>query len=105
MQWFLNLKISRKLILSSSLMLAMTAALGLFAIAQLRTVNTSTEDVVLNWMPSAVLSSAINTDTSDFRILALQHVASLDTTTTTEIDKKSMPSAPASKPSAPPTSS
>jgi methyl-accepting chemotaxis protein len=88
MQWFLNLKISRKLILSSALILAMTAALGLFAIVQLRAVNASTEDVVLNWMPSAILSSAINTDTSDFRILELQHVSSFDAAAIPVIDKK-----------------
>ena len=88
MQWFLNLKISRKLILNSALILAMTVALGLFAIAQLGTVNESTKDVVLNWMPSAVLTSAMDTDTSDFRILELQHVMSLDDKAMAAIDKK-----------------
>ncbi|WP_426193184.1 methyl-accepting chemotaxis protein [Massilia sp. DWR3-1-1] len=88
MQWFLNLKISRKLILNSSLILAMTAALGLFAIVQLRAVNASTEDVVNNSMPSAILSSAINTDTSNFRILELQHVSSFDAAAIPVIDKK-----------------
>ena len=88
MQWFLNLKISRKLVFSSALLLAMMAALGLFAIAQLRSLNASTEDVVLNWMPSAIVSSALNTDTSDFRILALQHVATLDGAAMETIDRK-----------------
>ncbi|NRR30197.1 MCP four helix bundle domain-containing protein [Oxalobacteraceae bacterium] len=78
MQWFLNLKISRKLILNSSLILALTAALGLFSIGQLTAVNDSTNEVVLNWMPSAIVTSAINTDTSDYRIAELQHVLSDD---------------------------
>ena len=88
MQWFLNLKISRKLVLSFSLVLALTAALGVFSIAQLGAVNESTKDVVDNWMPSAILSSAINTDTSDFRIAELQHVMSLEDQEMAVIDKK-----------------
>jgi methyl-accepting chemotaxis protein len=88
MQWFLNLKISRKLILSSSTILLITALLGLFSISQLRVLNASVDDVVLNWMPSAILSSAINTDASDFRILELQHIASNDDAAMAAIDKK-----------------
>jgi methyl-accepting chemotaxis protein len=88
MQWFLNLKISRKLVLSSSLILALTASLGLFAIVQLGAVNESTKEVVLNWMPSAILSSALNTDTSDFRIAELQHVMSSDDKEMAAIDQR-----------------
>jgi methyl-accepting chemotaxis protein len=88
MQWFLNLKIARKLLLSSSAILLITAMLGLFSISQLRVLNTSVNDVVSNWMPSAILSSSINTDTSDFRLLELQHVFSDDDATMTVIDRK-----------------
>jgi len=88
MQWFLNLRISRKLILSSSTILLVTAALGLFSISQLRVLSTSVNDVVLNWMPSAILSSSMNTNSSDFRILELQHVSSNDDAVMADIDKK-----------------
>ena len=88
MQWFLNLKISRKLTLSSSTILLITALLGLFSIFQLRALHASVDDVVLNWLPSAILSSAINTDTSDFRILELQHVSSNDDAVMVAIDQK-----------------
>ena len=88
MQWFRNLKISRKLILSSSLTLALTACLGLFAIAQLGAVNDSTKEIVDNWMPSAIMSSAMNTKTSDFRIAELQHVESNDDQVMAAYDKK-----------------
>ena len=88
MQWFLNLKISQKLIVSSSMILLVTALLGLFSISQLRVLNTSVNDVVLNWMPSAILSSSINADTSDFRILELQHIAADDDAVVAALDKK-----------------
>jgi methyl-accepting chemotaxis protein len=88
MQWFLNLKIARKLLLSSSAILLITAMLGLFSISQLHALNTSIDDVVSNWMPSAILSSSINTDASDFRILELQHVYSNDDATMATIDGK-----------------
>lgn len=88
MQWFNNLRVSRKLILSFSLILALTASLGLFAVSRLSAVNASIEEIAWNWMPSAILSSQINTDTSDFRIAELQHVFSNDDSEMAALDKK-----------------
>jgi methyl-accepting chemotaxis protein len=87
MQWFFNLKISHKLILGSSTILLITAILGVFSISQLRVLNTSIDDVVSNWMPSAILSSSIDTDTSDFRVLELRHILSNDAATMAAIDR------------------
>lgn len=52
MKWFYDLKISTKLISSFLLVLALTGAMGGFAIHQLGAVNHAAQDIKGNWMPS-----------------------------------------------------
>ena len=52
MKWFYDLKISTKLISSFLVVLALTAAMGGFAILQLGAVNQAAQDIKGNWMPS-----------------------------------------------------
>lgn len=52
MKWFYDLKISTKLISSFLVVLALTAAIGGFAIMQLGAVNHAAQDIKDNWMPS-----------------------------------------------------
>ncbi|MEW6354464.1 MAG: methyl-accepting chemotaxis protein [Pseudomonadota bacterium] len=77
MKWFYNLKIATKLIISFLVVLALTSFLGVFSIVQLANVNQMSTDMATNWLPSVRVTSDMNTNTSDFRIAELQHVASL----------------------------
>lgn len=49
MNWFCNLKISTKLILSFLVVLSLTTFLGVFSIIQLARVNQTSTDMVVNW--------------------------------------------------------
>jgi methyl-accepting chemotaxis protein len=52
MTWFLNLTISKKLVLSFLCVLALTAVVGVFSIGRLSKVNQASSDVATNWLPS-----------------------------------------------------
>jgi methyl-accepting chemotaxis protein len=52
MKWFLDLKIAKKLILSFTCVLLLTAISGIFSIVQLNNVNQASTDISSNWMPS-----------------------------------------------------
>jgi methyl-accepting chemotaxis protein len=54
MQWFYNLKISNKLLLAFSIVILLSAFLGYFANNGLKTVNTCTEEIKNNWLPSVI---------------------------------------------------
>ena len=78
MQWFSNLKMSTKLIVSFASVLTLTLVVAIFSIVQLGRVNQTSTDMEINWMPSVRAASDMNTNTSDFRIAALQHILSVD---------------------------
>ena len=78
MQWFSNLKMSSKLIVSFASVLTLTLVVAIFSIVQLSRVNQTSTDMEINWMPSVRTTSDMNTNTSDFRIAALQHILSVD---------------------------
>ncbi len=77
MSWYQNLRIATKLLVAFILLLGMTTALGVFALIQMTTLREAGDEVSDNWMPSIGFVSAMNTDTSDFRIAELQHILSL----------------------------
>ncbi|EJL93458.1 methyl-accepting chemotaxis protein [Herbaspirillum sp. CF444] len=52
MKWFFNLKIAKKLLLSFSCVLLLTAILGIFSIVQLQKVNDASTEMATNWLPS-----------------------------------------------------
>jgi methyl-accepting chemotaxis protein len=52
MQWFRNLKIARKLLLSFLCVLVLTTILGVFSITQLNRVNRASTDITTNWLPT-----------------------------------------------------
>ncbi len=74
--WFDNLRVVRKLLVSFLAVLALTAFLGIFSILKLRDVNQTSTDMEINWMPSVKVTADMNTNTSDFRIAELQHINS-----------------------------
>jgi methyl-accepting chemotaxis protein len=78
MKWLANLTVFKKLAVSALISIALTVTVGVFALDQIDKVNQTSTDMELNWMPSAVLTGAMNTNTSDFRVAELQHILSTD---------------------------
>jgi CHASE3 domain sensor protein len=78
MRLFRNLPIAKKLILAFSFVLALMAVLGAFSVSQMGKVNQTSTDMADNWMPSVRVTLDMNTNTSDYKIAALQHVLSQD---------------------------
>jgi methyl-accepting chemotaxis protein len=76
MTWFRNLNIAAKILSSFSVILALTAFLGLFALSEMGDVRSSAEEIATNWLPSVKHLSDMNTNTSDFRCAELQHILS-----------------------------
>lgn len=52
MKWFFNLKIAKKLLLSFTCVLLLTAISGIFSIVQLEKVNSASTEIATNWLPS-----------------------------------------------------
>ncbi len=75
---FSNLKISMRLALSFIVVLSLTLFIGLFSVFELGKVNQTSTDMEINWMPSVRVTSALDTNVSDFRIAELQHILSTD---------------------------
>jgi methyl-accepting chemotaxis protein len=78
MDAFNNLKIFSKLMISFLAVLAMTVFVGIFSIFQLASVNQTSTDIELNWIPSMRLMGEARTNISDFRIAEFQHILSTD---------------------------
>ena len=74
MSWFHNLNIASKLLVSYLILLAMTVALGFFALDQMTTMRQARIEISDKRMPSIAAAQAMNTDTSDFREAELQHI-------------------------------
>ena len=78
MQWFANLRLKPKLILSFAIVMAFSAIMGLLAERRLTGLNDATHDIADNWMPSTRLVSDMNARMGQFRVAELQHVLSTD---------------------------
>ncbi|TFI27492.1 MCP four helix bundle domain-containing protein, partial [Herbaspirillum sp. 3C11] len=76
MKWFYDLQISKKLLISFILVLALTSALGAFAIVQLGKVNQASTDIATNWLPSVRTSLELKVLLVRIRSVQLQHVLS-----------------------------
>ncbi|KAF1047859.1 MAG: Methyl-accepting chemotaxis protein I [Herbaspirillum frisingense] len=72
MNWFYNLKIARKLILSFAAVIILTVILGVFAIRQLKEVNQASTDIATNWLPTIKAAEAIQASLPRMRISELQ---------------------------------
>jgi methyl-accepting chemotaxis protein len=73
MKWFYDLKISTKLISSFLVVLALTAAMGGFAIVQLGAVNQAAGHPG-NWMPSMRAAAAMRFFAANYRLKENRHV-------------------------------
>lgn len=73
-----TIQIGTRLALAFAAMLALTSALGIFAIAQLAEVRQASTDISDKWMAAARLTAEMNTDSSNFRIAEVQHILSTE---------------------------
>jgi methyl-accepting chemotaxis protein len=77
MNWFHNLKISKKLIVSFSAVLVLMIILGVLSILQLRDVKKCSDDLAYNWMPSIGVLGKIKDNVGTYRRWEMRHVLSL----------------------------
>jgi methyl-accepting chemotaxis protein len=74
MQWFYDLKIGKKLLLSFAVVIALTCFLGMFSIGQLVKVNQSSSDIARNWMPAVRYLGQMQASLSRYRISEATHI-------------------------------
>ena len=87
MNWFRNLKLAPKLILSFLTVLTLTVGSGVFAIKKLSSVNDQSTIIADSWLPSVEKSGAMNTVTSDLRIAQYRHVVATTDSAMTEAER------------------
>lgn len=86
MQWFRNLKIATKLMLSFGTVLAITASLGAFAIARMGQMNGVSHEIQTSWLPSVQVVGELNSATGDLRIQEFKHVLSTSQQEMSEVE-------------------
>ncbi|MDY7578222.1 methyl-accepting chemotaxis protein [Herbaspirillum sp. RTI4] len=74
MNWFYNLKIARKLILTFLVVVAFAVGVGIFALSELNNVNRAATDISSNWLPSIRTLSDIKLSLSRIRSAEFQHI-------------------------------
>ena len=74
MGWFNNFNISRKLIVSFSVLIILTSVLGLFSISQLVKVSQASSDIATNWLPAVRYLGQMQNSLSRYRISEATHI-------------------------------
>jgi len=88
MQWFYNLKIATKLIVSFGLVLLLTLVLGISNIVSMDKVNQASSDLADNWMPSVQAVMELRADFGEFRRWELSHVLNDDSSTMSKYEQR-----------------
>jgi len=78
MKWFYDLKIATKLLVSFTVVLALTASLGIFSIIELAKVKETSTDLATNWMPAIVAAGEVKYGAARVRTATLMHILSDD---------------------------
>jgi methyl-accepting chemotaxis protein len=78
MTWFRDMRISGKLLLAFGVLLALTAGLGVFSLAQMSQIHATTDDLAGDWMPSVATLLRIERETFAYRRQELAHVLESD---------------------------
>jgi methyl-accepting chemotaxis protein len=76
MDWFKNLKIGMKLLLTVAMVLGLTVSLGVFSVVQLGKLNSATVEIASGWLPSVQSLGAINASINYYRRAAYRSVLS-----------------------------
>ncbi|MBT2341618.1 MULTISPECIES: methyl-accepting chemotaxis protein [Pseudomonas] len=75
MKWFYDLRIATKLVTSFLVVLALTAAMGVFSIIQLGEVNGTTQEMRDNWMPSMRAAAGMRFYGANYRLKENRHIS------------------------------
>lgn len=78
MQWFADLRLRTKLLLSFASVVALIALLGGFSVTRVSLVNEQSTVMAKHWMASERLAGEINTLTGDYRVDELLAIAASD---------------------------
>tara|TARA_R110001583_G_scaffold17679_2_gene71257 strand:- start:32186 stop:33874 length:1689 start_codon:yes stop_codon:yes gene_type:complete len=78
MEFFSNLKISRKLVVAFGVMLVLNIFASVFAIIKMQTINSTSTEIAVNWLPSIKVINEINDSVNKMRLFQLAHVLSND---------------------------
>jgi len=82
-----RLSISAKLIALVSVLLISLAAIGMFSINEMRTINKSTQEIRANWLPSIRLLGEMRTQAARFRAVLRDYLPGPDETEMADIQK------------------
>ena len=74
------MKLSTKLILSLSILILLSIAIGLFSINRMSSINKETNELATNWLPTIKVVGELNDLLSQFRRKELLHVLTTDET-------------------------
>jgi len=76
--WFYNLKIATKLLVSFGLVLLLTLVMGVSSMLSTARVNQASSDLADNWMPSVQVVMELRSDVGDLRRWELAHLLNED---------------------------
>src|SRR5471032_145033 len=88
MNWFYNLKIAKKLLLSFGAVLALTLAVGAGGLLFIQHINRSAAALSEKWMPSVQAIMSLRTDVGELRRLQLMHILSTDELAMTDYEAR-----------------
>jgi methyl-accepting chemotaxis protein len=83
-----RLKIGKKLFLLAGSLSAIALIIVVTSLVIINEVNGASTNISKFWIPSVVVAEEINTMTSDYRILELNHILSVDAATMADYDKQ-----------------
>ena len=88
MQWFINMRIMSKLLLSFGITLSIMAGLGWFANTQMSRVNEKSTEISGNWLPSVQACGQLNALIREVRTVEYAHIVSEDEKAMAEFEKQ-----------------
>lgn len=88
MNWFSNLKIAKKLLLSFGAVLALTLTVGGSGLLFILHINRSAGELSNKWMPSVQAIMSLRTDIGELRRLQLMHILSTDELAMTDYEAR-----------------
>jgi len=74
----MNISLKAKLFVSFALLIMITAALGIFSLLQMSSINAKSTEIASNWLPSVDAVGDLNTAVSDIRVAEFQHLTLTD---------------------------
>ena len=78
MHWFDDLRISRKLILGSGVVVLLNAVVGVFALTQLERVNRTSGEIAETWLPAVKLDEKMGGLVLSLRVKEYRHILTSD---------------------------